>query len=144
MGIVSKKALEFKKKYPMTVAWRLEKNAKIVEQHLNPGEEVIYVFAGQKSTDIMTFFFTNVVVVTNKRLLLGQKRLLFGYFYTSVTPDLFNDLKVKLGLIWGRVVIDTVNELITIKKLDRKSLIEIETEVTQVMMKQKRKFKKEN
>lgn len=142
MNSVYENAKKFKEKYNMTIAWRLEKNSKIVEQHLNPDEEVRYVFMGQKGESNLTFFFTNIVVLTNKRLLLGQKRLLFGYFFTSVTPDLFNDLKVKSGVLWGKVKIDTVNELVIIKKLDKKSLIEIETNVTSVMMKQKKKMKK--
>ena len=32
--------VEFKKKYPMTVVWRLKKHAKIIEANLNPEEEV--------------------------------------------------------------------------------------------------------
>ena len=40
--------IEYKRKYPATVAWRLRQHAKIIEKHLNPGEEVLYVFAAQK------------------------------------------------------------------------------------------------
>ena len=29
---------EFKRKYPMTIGWRYEKNARIIEKHLNPNE----------------------------------------------------------------------------------------------------------
>ena len=142
MNSVFSKVSEFKNKYPRTIAWRLEKSSKVIHDHLNSGEEVLYAFAGQDSTSWWTFFFTKVIVLTNKRLILGQKRLLWGYFFTSVTPDLFNDLKVNSGLIWGKVKIDTVNELVVIKKLDKKALIEIETEVTSVMMKKKKKMKK--
>lgn len=49
MGTVYKKALEFKAKYPKTIAWRLKKNSEIVEMHLNSDEEVLYVFAAQKN-----------------------------------------------------------------------------------------------
>ena len=37
--------LKFKKKYPMSVAWRLRKNAKIVEMHINPDEKLLYALA---------------------------------------------------------------------------------------------------
>ena len=35
----------FKRKYPMTVAWRLKKHSRIVKKHLNPSERIIYIFA---------------------------------------------------------------------------------------------------
>ena len=44
MGIVYQKALKFKKRYPLTIGWRLRQNSAIVEKHLNPGEKVLYVF----------------------------------------------------------------------------------------------------
>ena len=40
----------FKNRYPLTIAWRLRSHAKVLEKHLNPGEEVIYAFVGQKNT----------------------------------------------------------------------------------------------
>jgi len=82
--------------------------------------------------------------MTNKRLLLGSKRVLFGYFFTSITPDLFNDLKVKSGLIWGKIFIDTVGELVVISNLSKDSLDEIETNVTENMMKEKKKYQHHN
>ena len=38
----------FKRKYPLTVAWRIRSHSKVIDKHLNPGEEVLYVFMGQK------------------------------------------------------------------------------------------------
>ena len=37
------KVLEFKKKFPGCVAFRLKKHASVVERHLNPGEVVLLV-----------------------------------------------------------------------------------------------------
>ena len=51
MKSVYERALEFKYKYPTTIAWRLKKNASVVEKHLNPGEEVLYVFVAQKNNN---------------------------------------------------------------------------------------------
>jgi len=40
---------DFKAKYPWTIAWRLNKHCKIVEEHLTDGEVVLYAFPGQKN-----------------------------------------------------------------------------------------------
>ena len=134
------KVKEFKKKYPQTIAWRLYQNASIVEEHLNPDEEILYAFAGQKNDSFLDFFTTAVVVLTNKRILIGQKRVLFGYSLNSITPDLFNDMQIFRGLLWGKVTIDTVKETVILTNLDKKSLIEIETTITEFMMEEKKKY----
>ncbi len=74
----------FKKKFPLTIAWRLKKNSKIVEMHLNPGEEIKYVFAGQKNDRFYDLFSTCVVAITNKRIMIGRKRVVFGYMFDSI------------------------------------------------------------
>lgn len=139
-NLVYKKALEFKRNYPSTIAWRLKAHSKIIENHLNEGEIIKYVFIGQKNDCWYDIITTNVIVMTNKRLLLGSKRLLFGYFFTSITPDLFNDLKIRSGIFWGRVYIDTVGELVKLSNISKKALSEIETNITENMIKEKRKY----
>lgn len=136
----------FKKKYSSTVAWRLFQNARIVDDHVNPDEEVLYAFAGQKNDSPFDLFTTCVVCLTNKRILIGQKRILFGYALSSITPDLFNDMQVYQGLVWGKIVIDTVKETVVLSNLSKNSLVEIETRISQFMMEEKKKygqFKKE-
>ena len=86
------------------------------------------------------FFNTHVIVLTNKRILLGQKRILFGYFFTAITPDMFNDLKVKAGLFWGKAYIDTVKEFVVLTMIQKSALSEIETFVTEYMMREKKKY----
>ena len=137
---VTAEVKKFKSKFPMTVAWRLRQNSKVVEKHLNPDEKVLYAFAAQKNNHSLDIFTTAVVTLTNKRLLIGRKRVLFGYFLDSVTPDLFNDLKVASGIIWGRIHIDTAKEFITLSNIDKKALPEIETMITSYMMQEKRKL----
>lgn len=144
MGIVYKKALEFYKKYPMTVAWRLEKNASVIEKHLNPGEEVLYVFCAQKNDNPFNILTTAVVALTNKRILIGRKRVVFGYFLDSITPDLFNDLKVLSGFVWGKIYIDTVKEFVTLSNISKAALSEIETKITSFMMEEKKKYPCQN
>ena len=137
---VYKKVKEFKVHYPFTIAWRLKAHSKIVDLHLNPGEIVRYAFAAQKNDNAFDIITTYVVVLTNKRILLAQKRLLFGYFFTAITPDLFNDLSVKMGLMWGKIYIDTVKEFVPLSHIQREALPEIETCITEYMMREKKKY----
>lgn len=137
---VYKKVREFKRKFPMTIGWRLRANSSVVEQFLNPGEEVLYAFTAQKNDNPLDIVTTCVVALTNKRILIGQKRVLFGFLYTSITPDMFNDLKIRMGLIWGRVIIDTVNELVVLTNIQKEALDEIETHISEYMMKEKQKY----
>lgn len=130
----------FKRKYPWTIAWRVKKHAKVIKMHLNPGENVKYAFAAQKTKGFFQMFFTSVVVITNKRLLLATDRVLFGYFLTSITPDMYNDLKVKSGLIWGNIEIDTIKELVELSHISLNALDEIETEITEFMIKERKKM----
>ena len=134
-------ALEFKKKYPMTVAWRLKQKSKIIEKHVNPDEKVTYAFVAQKGNNPLDIFSTCVVALTNKRLLIGRNRVVVGYFLDSVTPDLFNDLKVLSGVIWGKIHIDTAKEFIALSNIDKKALPEIETKISSFMMDEKKLYK---
>lgn len=140
MGEVYRRALKFKKLHPSTIGWRLKKNSEIVERHLNPDEHVIYVFVAQKNDNPLDILGTAVIALTDKRILIGRKRVVFGYFLDSITPDLFNDLKVKGGIIWGKVYIDTVKEFITLSNIGVEALPEIETQISSYMMDMKKKY----
>lgn len=138
--VIYKRVRRFLDKFPGTWAFRVKAHSKVVESHINPGEEVLYVFTGQKNQYSISLPNTFVVALTDQRLVLGRKRLLFGAFFYSITPDMFNDLKVNSNLIWGSVVIDTINELVIINNLSKRSLIELETVISDYMMKQKKKY----
>lgn len=143
MESVYSQVMTFKKKYPLTITHhRLKKHSEIIEKHLNPGEVVHDAFAAQKNVKAMDFFETCVVAITNERMLIGQKRVVFGYFLSSITPDLYNDMQVVSSLIWGRITIDTVKELIELSNIDKKALPEIETKVSSFMMEAKKKYGK--
>ena len=142
MNNTYEKLMEFKRKYPGSVSWRLKAHSKIIDKHLNPEEEVQYVFAAQRGLSSFELFNTYVVAVTNKRILLVQKRMLFGYILVSITPDMFNDLTVSSGIIWGKVIIDTVKEVVTFSNLSKKAIYDIETNVTEMMMREKKKYVK--
>lgn len=136
-------ANKFVRKYSMTVAWRVKHHCKIIDKHLNPGEEILYIFAGQKNDSMVDLFHTCVIAFTNKRIMIATDRVLFGYFFKSITPDMYNDLSVNKGIFWGRVVIDTIKEVITITNIDAKALSEIETNITEIMIKNKKEYIKE-
>ncbi len=137
---VYKWAYRFKRKYPSTIAWRLKKHCKVIEQHLNPDEDIKYAFVGQRNNDWYDIITTGIFVITNKRIMVATDRLLFGYFLFSITPDMFNDLTVVAGLLWGRVVIDTIKEQVYVTNISKKALDEIETMVTEYMMEEKKKY----
>lgn len=140
MSAIYKKVKEFKEKYPMTIAWRLAQHCKIAEKYINPDENVLYAFVAQKNDSPLDVVTTSVIVLTNKRILVAQKRLLFGYFYKAITPDMFNDITVKMGIIWGKVYIDTVKEFICLSNIQKEALDEIETAITTYMLEEKKKY----
>ena len=131
------RAYNFKKKYGMTIAFRLKKHAEVIQNILDNDEEVLYAFCGQKNNDHTVWFSSCIVTLTNKRILIGQKRVLWGYFITSITPELFNDLKVSASLLWGMVSIDTAKEKVYISNLDKNSLDEVETAINRIMLENK-------
>lgn len=143
MGSIQEKVLEFKKKYPITIAWRLKKNASVIEKHLNPGEEVLYVFAGQRKLSRYDIFHTAVVAITNKRIIVGRKRVIFGYFIDTITPDMFNDFNIKVGLLFSRVIIDTIKEKVMISCLSAKAMPEVETALSENMIMLKKEYNEE-
>ena len=133
---------EFMKKYPLTIAWRLKQHAKIIDKHLNPDEKILYIFAGQKNDHSLDLMNTNIIAFTNKRIMVATKRVFFGYFFKSITPDMYNDLTVHKGLIFGSIILDTIKEVITITNIDPKALDEIESNITEIMLQQKKEFAK--
>lgn len=141
MGKIYDQVAMFKAKYPGTITWwRLKKHAKVLEEHINPDEEPLFSFAGQKTSETWDFFSTAVLTVTNKRIIVGQDHILTGYTLNSVTPDMYNDLEVYAGIIWGRVTIDTIKEKIVFTNIDKKALGEIETQISSRMMEEKQKY----
>jgi hypothetical protein len=141
MGKVYEQVRMFKAKYPHTITWfRLRKHAAVVEKHLNPDEEPIYTFAGQKDGNPLSIFNTCVVCLTNKRIIIGQDSIVVDYTLNSITPELFNDMQVYSGVLFGKVTIDTIKETIEISNLDKRSLAEIESSVTSFMLAEKKKF----
>ena len=133
-SIVYEKVKEFKRKYPMTISWRLKKHSELVEKHLQKDEEVLYAFAAQKNNNPFDIITTYVVVITNDRIIMGQKRLFFGYFLTNITSEMLNDLTIRMGLIWGKVCIDTIKEVVYLSNIQRDALTEIQNQIVEHIM----------
>ena len=135
---------EFKRKYPLTIAFRLAHHCAIIEKHLNPDEEILYAFPAQKNMSVFGFFNTYVIALTNKRIMVATKKLLWGYFFVTITPDMFNDLTVRKGLVFGNLIIDTIKEEIYLSDIDPNALPEIETIITSYMMEKKQQIIQNN
>ena len=143
MGVIYQKTRSFLRRNPGTIAWRIKAHCKVAEKLVNDDEEILYAFAAQKGPSSFDIFSTHVVVFTNKRLIVAQKRLIFGYFYYSITPDLFNDFHISKGIIWSRAVIDTVKETVILSNVSPGAVREIETVVSKYMMQKKRELETE-
>ena len=137
---IYRRAKEFKRKYPMTIAFRLRAHAKIVSKFIGSDEEIKYVFVAQKNYQSYEIINTNIIVLTDKRLVVATKRLVFGYFLKVITPDMFNDLTIKQGPIWGKVIIDTVKEEVILSNIDRNALAEIDDNITMTMIEEKKEY----
>ena len=131
---IYKEVSDYLKRYPMTLAWRIRQHSKVISKHLNKDEDVYYVFPAQKNPDSLNIFTTCLVALTNKRILIAQKRVLWGYNMTSITPDMFNDFELSKGLIFGKLDIDTVKEVIRLSNIDSKALVEIETNLSEYIL----------
>lgn len=140
MGLVYDLAKQFKRKYPGSLVFRVKKHADVLEKHLNPGEKPSFVFIGQKNQSNFELFSSCVIAITDRRILIAKKRLLWGYFLSSITPDLYNDMQIYQGLIWGTITIDTVKEEIAVSNISKKGLDEIETRISEFMMAEKKKY----
>ena len=141
---IYRKVVDFKRRFPTTIAWRLKAHSKLAEEFINNDEEVLYAFAAQKAPNSFNILSTFVIVLTDKRIVLAQKRVLYGYFYYSITPDMFNDLTLRMGMIWGKAIIDTVKEKVYLTNLSRGALQEIETVLSKYMIQKKRELEMGN
>ncbi len=143
MSQTYKMVKKFKKDYPFTVTWwRLKAHSKLVDRYLNSTEKLLYAFAGQNDNRNTSILNTAVLALTNERILVAQNRLIIGYKVSSVTPDLYNDVSVDSGLLWGTVRIDTVKEVIYFSNLSKRALPEIQNNISRYMTEAKKRFTK--
>jgi len=128
---------DFKKRYPRSLTWfRIKQHANLVDQNLQPNEKVIFAFAAQWCEGD-GWFDTAVMALTTERIIVAQNRLIAGFRVISIAPKFFNDVKVRAGVIWGTVTIDTAKEKIYFTKVARKALLEIKNTVSKYMLEYK-------
>ncbi len=132
--ILKSQLASFKSKYPLTIGWRLKRHSKVLLEHLHDDEVIRYAFYAQKNKSSLDVTSSGIIAVTNKRLVIARDRVVFGYFFDSITADMFNDLKLRSGIIWGKVIIDTVSELVILSNISKSALPEIEEELTSAML----------
>lgn len=143
MSSIYNKVKEFKNKYPGTICWRLKKHSKIIDENLFENEEIKYAFAAQYNQSHGKIFDTAIIAITNKRIMIAQDYVLVGYELNSITPELYNDMQIHSGLLWGMVTIDTVKETMYLTNISKKALSEIQKNITSNMMEAKAKLKVE-
>jgi hypothetical protein len=105
MKSIYEKALEFKNRYPGTFGYRLKKHAKVIEDNLLEGEKVTNVYCGSLGT-----FDTAILAITNKRIILGHKKLFFGSKCVSINNDKICSVNAYNGMIWGKVIISSLSD----------------------------------
>ena len=141
MGKVYDQVCMFKAKYPRTITWwRLKKHSRVVEDNLMTDEEPLYSFIGQRNDNMLDWFSTSVCTLTNKRIVIGCDHIITGYTLISITPDMFNDLTVYRGIMFGKITIDTIKEEVVFTNLDKRSLTEIQTSISNSMMELKKDY----
>lgn len=141
MGKVYDQVCMFKAKYPGAITWwRLKKHSRVVEDNLMTDEEPLFSFAGQRNDNMLDWFSTSVCTITNKRIVIGCDHIITGYTLISITPDMFNDLTVYKGIIFGKIMIDTIKEVVVFTNLDKHSLPEIQNAISSNMMEQKKEY----
>ena len=139
---VIESCLNFKKKYPKTIAWRVAKHAAIVQDYIGDDEIILYSFCGQKNQSFYEIFFTAVVVITNKRMLIGRRRFFGQHYFSSITPDMLNDFQIRGNIFWGSVEIDTIKEHFIISNISKDALPEIEDAISKYVVNEKLKLLK--
>ena len=132
------KIKEFKNKYPLTISWRLKSHSKVIDKHLNDGD-TLNMLCSSKMQVLLKYLQHMLWLLLTKEYYLAQKEF-FRVFFTAITPDMFNDLKVRMGIIWGTVKIDTVKERVIFSNIQKSALPEIENSITGYMMKEKKKY----
>ena len=53
---------------------------------------------------------------------------------------MFNDLTIKQGILWGKVIIDTIKEEVVLSNIDTRALAEIDDNITMTMIEEKKKY----
>ena len=101
---------------------------------------------------IITLVLILIGVVSTQSLIEKRRFIVVGCFFVAMfvtPPDALSMIMLavpmwmlfEIGLLFGKITIDTVKEVVTISNLSKSSLDDIETNISQFMMKEKLKYK---
>lgn len=92
------------------------KHFKIIEENLLPDEEVKMPFIGLHNSISITKHDGNFAyALTNKRIMMAQKKAVTGEIFQSVSLNNINDITFQSGLVYGKITIDTIKETFNIE-----------------------------
>lgn len=87
-----------------------EKQFRLIEYSLGKDEEVLMCFIGMHSSQSMKTNDKNFAyAITNKRIIMAQKRII-GEAFQTVTINNLNDVTLVTGIVLGTITIDTIKE----------------------------------
>lgn len=82
----------------------------IIEKNLGADEDVLFAFIGLHNYISMSKHDNNFAyAVTNKRILLGQKKVI-GEVFQSIALNKINDITLQTGLAYGVLTVDAQTE----------------------------------
>lgn len=91
------------------------KHFKIIEDNLMQDEEVKMTFIGLHNYVSATKHDNNFAyAITNKRIMMAQKKSLAGENFQTVSLKNINDITLVTGVVFGVVTIDTIKETFNI------------------------------
>lgn len=104
-NIIYEKVMEFKNKFSGVPATRLERHAEVAMKSLAEGENVLHVYCG-----LDEFYRTQIVVVTDRRVIVARKKLLFGSRISSIDRDKVCNIHNRRSLLWNDIFFNTLTE----------------------------------
>ena len=82
----------------------------IIEKNLSPDEDVLFAFIGIHNYISISKHDSNFAyVVTNKRIMLGQKKVI-GENFQSIALNKINDISFTSGIAYGVITVDAQTE----------------------------------
>lgn len=127
----------------MNEKWGI-KHFKVIEENLLPDEDVLMSFIGLHNYEGTTKHDNNFAyVITNKRIIMGQKNTLSGEKLQTVYLNNLNDITFKSGAIFGVLTIDTSKEVFNVG-LDKISAKAISSKVHEIINELKYSNNQEN
>ncbi|MFJ6413784.1 PH domain-containing protein [Terribacillus saccharophilus] len=111
--------------------WAL-KHFKVLEDNLLPDEIVVMTFIGVHNYGHSDYFGHCAYAVSNKRIMIGQKKTGFGQGFITVSHNKINDITFETGAVNGVITIDTPQERIRVG-IDKVSATSVNNRIHRVL-----------